>query len=60
MKRITEMDRSRLGMAGLVLAVILFLCVNIIATFALKNYRADLTEAHLYTLSEGSEQAVRK
>lgn len=60
MTKISQADRSNLGIIGLFLAVIIFLSVNIIATFAFKNYRADLTQAQLYTLSDGSMQAIKK
>lgn len=58
MKKISDLDRSTLGILGLVLAVILFFSVNIIAAFTLKNYRTDLTQAKLYSLSDGSKQAI--
>lgn len=58
MKKISDLDRSTLGVLGLVLAVIVFFSVNIIAAFTLKNYRTDLTQAKLYSLSEGSKQAI--
>ena len=54
MKKISELDRSVLGIAGLVLSVILFFSVNIIAAFTLKSYRMDLTQSKLYSLSAGS------
>lgn len=60
MKKISEFDRSTLGIIGLILAIITFLCVNIIAAFALKNYRMDLTQAQLYSLSSGSKQALER
>ncbi len=60
MKKISDMDRGKLGIFGLIAAVILFFCVNIVATFALKDYRADLTESRLYSLSAGSKEAVSK
>ncbi|MBR1778179.1 MAG: GldG family protein [Alphaproteobacteria bacterium] len=60
MKKLSDFDRSTLGVIGLVLAVILFFSVNVIAAFTLKNYRMDLTQAKLYSLSEGSLRAVRQ
>ena len=58
MKKIADLDRSTLGVLGLILAVILFFSINIIAAFTLKNYRLDLTQAKLYSLSEGSLRAI--
>lgn len=59
MKKINQIDRSTLGVFGLVLVVVLFFAVNIIATFAFKSYRADLTQARLYSLSQGSLDALK-
>lgn len=58
MKKISDLDRSTLGVIGLVLAVILFFSVNVIAAFTLKSYRLDLTQAKLYSLSEGSLRTI--
>ena len=60
MKKIADLDKNTLGVLGLFLAVVLFFSVNIIATFTLKNYRMDLTQAKLYSLSEGSLRAVKQ
>ena len=51
-------DRRRLGIAGLVLAVILFLAVNIFANGAIRNLQADLTQNSLYSISEGTEKVL--
>lgn len=58
MKKIADLDRSTLGVLGLILAVILFFSINVIAAFTLKSYRLDLTQAKLYSLSEGSLRAI--
>lgn len=58
MKKIADLDRSTLGVLGLILAVILFFSINVIAVFTLKSYRLDLTQAKLYSLSEGSLRAI--
>ncbi|MBO4643069.1 MAG: Gldg family protein [Alphaproteobacteria bacterium] len=60
MKKISDFDRSTLGIIGLFLVIILFFSVNIIAAFTLKSYRLDLTQAKLYSLSEGSLRAIEK
>ena len=60
MKKINQTDRGVLGVLGLISGVVLFFAVNIIAVFAFKNYRADLTEAGLYSLSRGSKDAVAR
>ena len=51
-------DRRTLGFAGLVLAVILFLAVNIFANGAFKSLQADLTENGLYSVSGGTEKVL--
>ena len=51
-------DRRKLGIAGLVLAVILFLAVNIFSNGALKSIQADLTEKNLYSVSAGTEKVL--
>lgn len=51
-------DRRKLGLAGLVLAIILFLAVNIFANGALRNLQADLTENSLYSVSGGTEKVL--
>ena len=60
MKKISDFNRSTLGVAGLVLAVVLFFSINVIAAFTLKSTRLDLTQSKLYSLSEGSLRTVRQ
>ncbi|MGQ0551973.1 MAG: Gldg family protein [Planctomycetota bacterium] len=52
------MNRTTLTSAGVVLAVILFLLVNLASNALLSGSRMDLTEHQLYTLSEGSRRLV--
>ena len=60
MKKVSEINRNTLGVIGLVLAVILFFSVNIFAAFTMKSYRLDLTQAKLYSLSEGSLRTIKE
>ena len=60
MKKISDLDKSTIGVLGLILAVVLFFSVNVIAAFTLKNYRLDLTEEKLYSLSQGSLNTVKQ
>ena len=46
--------------ASLLVAVVLFLCVNIIASGTLTAQRLDLTQNRLYTLSDGSKHILGK
>ena len=55
---VAEWDRRKLGVAGLVLAVILFLAVNIFANGAFRSIQADLTENSLYSVSAGTEKVL--
>ena len=44
--------------AGLGIAVLLFLAVNVFSNVALKAARLDLTDQQLYTLSEGTQKIL--
>lgn len=58
MKKFSDIDRSFLGLTGFVFAAFLFLSINLIAALAFSNYRADLTENKLYSLSQGTKEAI--
>ena len=51
-------DQRKLGVAGLVLAVVLFLALNIFSNSALRNLQVDLTSDGLYSISEGTEKVL--
>ena len=51
-------DSRTLGIAALVLAVVFFLAINFFSESAIKGYQVDLTEKHLYTLSNGTRQTL--
>jgi len=44
---------------GLLMAVVLFLAINMVSNTTLKTAQLDLTEGKLYTLSEGSKNIVQ-
>jgi len=48
------MNTRLLTGSGLAIAVVLFFAVNVLSDVALQSARFDLTEQHLYTLSEGT------
>lgn len=48
------MQKRNFTVYGVLLAGVVFLAVNLIATKGLRSWRVDLTEEKLYTLSEGS------
>lgn len=52
------MNRRILTGTGLVIAIALFLGVNIIANETLTSVRLDLTENNLYTLSQGTSNII--
>ncbi|HTE04893.1 MAG TPA: GldG family protein, partial [Planctomycetota bacterium] len=52
------MNRTLLGTGGLLVALVLFLLVNTFSNKALSGSRIDLTENHLYTLSQGSRNIM--
>ena len=52
------MDRRRLGVAGIALAVIAFLGLNTFGYLDLSRYRLDLTQTGDYSLSPGTERLL--
>ncbi|MCH7936810.1 MAG: Gldg family protein [Proteobacteria bacterium] len=54
MKWLESIEKSKLGAAGLALAVVLFFAVNIFSNAAFQGLRLDLTEGKLFTLSQGT------
>ena len=57
--KLTRIDRNRLGLAGIAVAVVLFLAVNMLAGTWLTSTRLDLTQDHLFTLSKGTKARPR-
>lgn len=55
---VARTDDRRLVAVGLVLAVILFVAINLTATQLLRSVRVDLTENRLYTLSPATEEVL--
>lgn len=51
-------EGSRLAIAGLCVAAILFLAVNVLANTILKGGQVDLTEGKLYTVSQGTRNLL--
>ncbi|MCW5732285.1 MAG: Gldg family protein [Alphaproteobacteria bacterium] len=52
------MNKKLLSASALVLAVVLFLAVNLAGNTLLRGARLDLTENRLYTLSDGSKNVL--
>ena len=45
--------------SGLAIAVVLFFAVNVLSNVALRSARFDLTDQHLYTLTEGTRNILQ-
>lgn len=58
MKSLTNADRSKLAIGGLVFAVAIFIAVNVFANTLFKGVQMDLTQNHLYTLSDGTKKVL--
>ncbi|TDJ63692.1 MAG: hypothetical protein E2O36_02955, partial [Proteobacteria bacterium] len=56
--QINNMNTKLLTGSGLVVAIALFLGVNIIANQTLTNLRLDVTEGRLHTLSQGTQNIL--
>ncbi|MED6335198.1 MAG: Gldg family protein [Planctomycetota bacterium] len=52
------MNKQRISLAGLAVALVLFFAVNMASGALLRGARLDLTENGLYTLSEGTENIL--
>ena len=57
--RASTMSRTALAWGGLGLAAVILLSLNLATSLALKNWRADLTEDGLYTISEGTKLVLK-
>ena len=56
--KLKALDRNRLGIIGIALAIVLFLAVNILSGVLFTSARLDLTEDRLFTLSEGTDKVL--
>jgi ABC-type uncharacterized transport system involved in gliding motility auxiliary subunit len=53
-----HLHRHQLTLAGIVLAVVLFVALNVYGSIALRGWRLDLTQNRQFTLSAGTEQLL--
>lgn len=58
MERIKSLGQSKIAVIAAVLAVILFVCVNVLSEATLRSARLDLTENKLFTLSQGTRDVL--
>ena len=58
-KYLKSLGGTRLAVAGLFVAAVLFLAVNVLANRILTSPQLDLTENRLFTVSEGTRKTLR-
>src|SRR5215831_15092344 len=58
MNRLARIERHSLTIIAIVLAIVCFFSVNLFAALRLGSDRLDLTENHLYTLSDGTKSVL--
>jgi ABC-type uncharacterized transport system involved in gliding motility auxiliary subunit len=51
--------RSTLAWAGLGLAAVILLCLNLTSTIGLRSWSADLTQDRLFTISKGTKEILK-
>src|SRR5262245_39119733 len=56
--RLRRANRATLAVAGTALAVVLFFCVNLVASLGLNAARADLTQDKVYTVSASTRHVL--
>jgi len=55
-----SISRSSLAWAGLALAAVVLLSVNLVSSISLRDWQADMTEDQLFTISEGTREVLRE
>jgi ABC-type uncharacterized transport system involved in gliding motility auxiliary subunit len=58
MERIKSLGQSKIAVIAGVMAVILFVCINVLSEATLRSVRLDLTENKLFTLSQGTREVL--
>lgn len=59
MKFLAAIDRGKLAGLSVVLAVVIFLAVNIFANTTFRGLEVDLTEENLFTLNDGTREILQ-
>ena len=59
MQRLESMDRGKLALGGLALAVVLLFAVNIFSNASFQSTKFDLTQGRLFTLSQGTRNVLK-
>ena len=60
MKRLNAIDRRKFAVAGVFVALVLFVALNLFSSLTLQQARVDFTEGQLFTLSDGTRQVIRE
>jgi ABC-type uncharacterized transport system involved in gliding motility auxiliary subunit len=60
MERLNAIDRRKLSTAGIFVALVLFVALNLYSSITFQQARIDFTEGSLYTLSDGTSQVIRE
>ena len=53
-----RLSTGRIAIAAALLGAVIFVCVNLVSAQALRSVRADFTQQHLYTLSQGTRSLL--
>lgn len=56
----SSLSRSTLAWGSVALAAILFLSLNLAAALTVRNVKADFTEDHLYSISDGTRKVLSR
>ncbi len=58
MERIKSLGQSKIAVIAGTMAVVLFICINVLSEATLRSVRLDLTENKLFTLSQGTREVL--
>ncbi len=58
-EKLNKIERSVLAVAGIAMAIVLFLALNVFAALTFGSARSDLTEGKLFTLTKSTEDILK-
>ncbi len=58
-RRCASLSSATLAWGGLALAAVILLSVNLVSSISLRGWQADLTQGHVFTISDGTRQVLR-
>ncbi len=59
LEKLNRIERSVLSVAAIVLAIVMFLSVNLFSALTFGSWRVDLTETNLFTLSDSTREVIK-